>query len=146
MATTNLLFMYSPKVSTVDEYLHYYYQRANSVTKIVDEKVFDIPKALEFIKSNLEKLGMYEQYKQEYEYLYYKHIFFYQIISATRYIDIHQRLDEIWREKNIDIKRNKYFINFRNEMTKGLQVKVDMFNKSYSLGTGYIKLRSILRR
>ena len=57
--------MYSPKVSTIDENLHYYYQRGNSVTKIVDERLFDIPKALNFIKLNLEKQGLYEKYKEE---------------------------------------------------------------------------------
>ena len=146
VATTNLLFMYSPKVSTIDENLHYYYQRENSVTKVVDEKVFDIPKALEFIKSNLEKQGLYEKYKEEFEYLCYKHIYFYQIISSTNYIDIHRQLDKIWRSKNIDIRNNKYFIEFRNKMTKGLQMKVEIFNKSYSLGIVYIKLRSILKK
>ena len=145
VATTNLLFMYSPKVSTIDENLHYYYQRENSVTKVVDEKVFDIPKALEFIKSNLEKQGLYEKYKEEFEYLCYKHIYFYQIISSTNYIDIHRQLDKIWRSKNIDIRNNKYFIEFKNKMTKGLQMKVEIFNKSYSLGIAYIKLRSILK-
>ena len=146
VATTNLLFMYSPKVSTIDENLHYYYQRENSVTKVVDEKVFDIPKALEFIKSNLEKQGLYEKYKEEFEYLCYKHIYFYQIISSTNYIDIHRQLDKIWRSKNIDIRNNKYFIEFKNKMTKGLQMKVEIFNKSYSLGIAYIKLRSILKK
>ena len=140
VATTNLLFMYSPKVSTIDENLHYYYQRENSVTKVVDEKVFDIPKALEFIKSNLEKQGLYEKYKEEFEYLCY------QIISSTNYIDIHRQLDKIWRSKNIDIRNNKYFIEFKNKMTKGLQMKVEIFNKSYSLGIAYIKLRSILKK
>ena len=146
VATTNLLFMYSPKVSTIDENLHYYYQRENSVTKVVDEKVFDIPKALEFIKSNLEKQGLYEKYKEEFEYLCYKHIYFYQIISSTNYIDIHRQLDKIWRSKNIDIRNNKYFIEFKNKMTKGLQMKVEIFNKNYSLGIAYIKLRSILKK
>ena len=116
VATTNLLFMYSPKVSTIDENLHYYYQRENSVTKVIDEKVFDIPKALEFIKSNLEKQGLYEKYKEEFEYLCYKHIYFYQIISSTNYIDIHRQLDKIWRSKNIDIRNNKYFIEFKNKL------------------------------
>ena len=146
VATTNLLFMYSPKVSTIDENLHYYYQRENSVTKVVDEKVFDIPKALEFIKSNLEKQGLYEKYKEEFEYLCYKHIYFYQIISSTNYIDIHRQLDKIWRSKNIDIRNNKYFIEFKNKMTKGLQMKVEIFNKNYSLGIAYIKLISILKK
>ena len=146
VATTNLLFMYSPKVSTIDENLHYYYQRENSVTKVVDEKVFDIPKALEFIKSNLEKQGLYEKYKEEFEYLCYKHIYFYQIISSTNYIDIHRQLDKIWRSKNIDIRNNKYFIEIKNKMTKGLQMKVEIFNKNYSLGIAYIKLRSILKK
>lgn len=145
VATTNLLFMHNPKVSTINENLHYYYQRQNSVTKIVDERVFDIPKALEFIKLNLEKQGLYEKYKEEYDYLFYKHIYFYQIISSTYYIGIHKKLDKIWRSKNIDIRNNKYFINLKNEMTKGLKIKVEMFNRNYSLGVAYIKLRSILK-
>ena len=72
--------------------------------------------------------------------------YFYQIISSTNYIDIHRQLDKIWRSKNIDIRNNKYFIEFKNKMTKGLQMKVEIFNKSYSLGIAYIKLRSILKK
>ena len=139
VATTNLLFMYSPKVSTIDENLHYYYQRGNSVTKIVDERLFDIPKALNFIKLNLEKQGLYEKYKEEYDYLYYKHIYFYQIISATHYIDIHKKLYKIWKSTKIDIRNNKYFIDFKDQMTNGLKVKIEMFDRSYYLGVAYIK-------
>ena len=145
VATTNLLFMYSPKVSTIDENLHYYYQRGNSVTKIVDERLFDIPKALNFIKLNLEKQGLYEKYKEEYDYLYYKHIYFYQIISATHYIDIHKKLYKIWKSTKIDIRNNKYFIDFKDQMTNGLKVKIEMFDRSYYLGVAYIKFRSILK-
>ncbi|MEF2901636.1 MAG: glycosyltransferase family 2 protein [Clostridia bacterium] len=145
VATTNLLFMYSPKVSTIDENLHYYYQRGNSVTKIVDERLFDIPKALNFIKLNLEKQGLYEKYKEEYGYLYYKHIYFYQIISATHYIDIHKKLYKIWKSTKIDIRNNKYFIDFKDQMTNGLKVKIEMFDRSYYLGVAYIKFRSILK-
>ena len=141
VATTNLLFMYSPKVSTIDENL----QRGNSVTKIVDERLFDIPKALNFIKLNLEKQGLYEKYKEEYGYLYYKHIYFYQIISATHYIDINKKLYKIWKSTKIDIRNNKYFIDFKDQMTNGLKVKIEMFDRSYYLGVAYIKFRSILK-
>ena len=68
----------------------------------------DLEKVIEIIEKNLKKEYMYDNYKQEFEFLVFNHIYCNRIV-ANKYIDsYHKELYEYWKKKNININNNKY--------------------------------------
>ena len=68
LATTASLFLYNPVVDIEEDNLYYYFQRINSVSNIINNKVLEVSKAIRFIKEILVERNLYESYKNEFEY------------------------------------------------------------------------------
>ncbi|MFK9089947.1 glycosyltransferase family 2 protein [Bacillus salipaludis] len=135
------LFICKPKISILDKNLYYYLQREDSITKSLDNRVFDIPRAVNYIRSNLIKEGLYQKYKEEFDYLAYTHIFYNKIICTNNYNDIHKKINDAWKRQKININRNKYFIKLKKNSSFGLRIKMRLFNYNHRMGLFYLSIR-----
>ncbi len=74
LATTPRLLMNVHKISHINEALVHYIQREGSIMATLNEKVLDIYKSLGVIEEYYKSHGLYQQYKEEIEYLYVQHL------------------------------------------------------------------------
>ncbi len=101
LAITATLACNKPKAGSLYETLYYYYQRENSVTQQVSEKVFDVEIAINIIEETLKSKGLYEEYYNEFQYLMFIHLYYHRII-AVRYLGkIHKELYNRWVSKRV---------------------------------------------
>ncbi|MDT8861090.1 glycosyltransferase family 2 protein [Alkalihalobacillus sp. MEB130] len=144
LATNINLFIHNPKISLLENNLYYYYQREDSVTKSLDERILDIPKAVEFIKESLIKKELYQKYIEEFNYLAYTHIFYNKIICTSSYEEIHKKMNSAWKEQKININKNNYYASLKKRSPIGLRLKMALFNYNYSIGLLYLNIRSLV--
>lgn len=146
LAITVTLACNEPIVGTLNEPLYYYYQRENSVTNKVSNKVFDVELAVDSIRENLDKKGYIEKYYYEFEYLMFIHLYYHRVIAVGYIGEIHKALYDKWREKKLNMKNNKYYKEFISTMTIREKLKLIFYNINYNLGNMYsILYRSIIR-
>lgn len=146
LAITVTLACNKPIVGTLNEPLYYYYQRENSVTNKVSNKVFDVELAVDSIKKEMNQKGYMEKYYHEFEYLMFIHLYYHRVIAVGYTGEIHKALYDKWREKKLNIKDNKYYKEFINTMTIREKLKLVLYNTNYKLGYIYsILYNSILR-
>lgn len=138
------LAMYNPRFIILNEYLYNYCRRSDSLDSSINEKTYEITKALQFIKEQLQKNNLYYKYKEEFDYL--------SFIQAY-YI----RKDYIFRNKNkiskdiykswknlkikINIKNNKFYRKQYEKDTMKAIILEEIFKKSYISGYLYYKIR-----
>ena len=146
LAITVTLACNEPIVGTLNEPLYYYYQRENSVTNKVSNKVFEVELAVDSIRKNLEQKGYMEKYYYEFEYLMFIHLYYHRVIAVGYTGEIHKALYDKWREKKLNIKNNKYYKEFVSTMTIREKIKLILYNTNYNLGNIYSVLyRNILK-
>lgn len=143
LATTASLFLYNPAVDIEEDNLYYYFQRATSVSNVINNKVLEIPKAISFIKEVLVERNLYESYKDEFEYLVYKHLFYYRIVDSNFYVDLHKQIYDEWNSHKININKNKYFLDFTNKLNTPIKLKQNIFMKNYRLGKLFNKILNL---
>lgn len=137
LAITVTLACNTPKVGTLNEPLYYYYQREDSVTNQISSKVFDVELAIEFIKEAMTQKGYMEKYCYEFEYLMFIHLYYHRVIAVGYTGEIHRALYDNWKNRNINMKNNKYYINFRKTMAIREKLKLTLYDINYSLGNIY---------
>lgn len=146
LAITVTLACNEPRVGTLNEPLYYYYQRENSVTNKVTNKVFDVEVAVNSIRNSLEEKGYLEKYYYEFEYLMFIHLYYHRVIAVGYTGEIHKALYDKWRERELNMKNNKYYKEFVSTMTIREKLKLILYNADYNLGNIYSVLyKSILR-
>lgn len=132
LAIVSSLFIYNPKVSILNENLYNYYQRDNSITKTVNEKFLEINKAMEFIKRKLIEYNLYEKYKEEFEYLIFRHLFF-NMVSSYSNSNIQKQMFKQYKNQNINCKNNRYITEYLyNNKLDNILFK--LYNTNYYLG------------
>lgn len=147
LATSCSLFIFNPRVSTVGIPLYNYYRRSDSITNRITSKVLEIDEAFAFIKRILYDNELYEEYKNLFEYLVYRHMFF---VCFLRYVDIEQKynfkLYKIYKSYNIDINSNSYIREKIFNYPLSLKLRVNAYHHSYKLGKLYDSARRICKR
>lgn len=143
LATTASLFLYNPVVDIEEDNLYYYFQRINSVSNIINNKVLEVSKAIRFIKEILVERNLYESYKNEFEYLVYKHLFYYRIVDSNFYVDLHKQIYDEWNNYKININKNKYFLDFTSKLNTPIKLKQNIFMKNYRLGKLFNKVLNL---
>lgn len=139
-------FMYSPKVSILDKYLYNYYKRDDSLTNKKNKKVLELDKALYFIKDELNKKSLYDNYKQEFEYMVYNHLFeFWFLGHYYNEKDIGNELYEKYKNWSIDI-NNHYISKVIDKRKISSRIRIKSYNKNYNLGKFYDNLRKLVKR
>ena len=139
------LFMNNPKISTVDNYLYNYYQRSDSITKSIDKRVLEINEAMEFIKAQLLKKGIYNDNKVYFEYMVYRVIYEWQFLNYNKFDFIHKSLHEQYTSRNIDVYNNKYIYEKIKQYPRGVKMRQNAYFKGYEIGKAYDKLRKFVK-
>lgn len=129
----------------LNEFLYYYYQRQNSTTRILDEKILDINKAVLNIKDNLNIHNIYDKFYEEFEYLsfiqnYYQMI---KIISKNNCIYSNELYDN-WKKYKIKLRNNKYIKDKIDKENVGYKLYLKIFNFNYNFGKIYCRIRGII--
>lgn len=146
LAITVTLACNDPVVGTLNEPLYYYYQRENSVTKKVSNKVFDVELAFDSIRKEMEQKGYMEKYYSEFEYLMFIHLYYHRVIAVSYTGEIHRALYDKWREKKLNMKNNKYYKDFVSNITIREKLKLTLYDLNYNLGHIYSVLyRGLLK-
>ena len=136
------LGVYKPRVSMLDEHLYYYFQRSDSVTKQVDERIFDIDKAVLTIKDILIKNNIFNLFKYEFEYLCFIQNFYEMMRIFTDFkCEYNKKIYKNWKKYNIKVFKNKFIINKFRKLSIGYLICLILFNINYGLGKLYYKLR-----
>lgn len=141
LALTSSIFMNKCKLSFIEDKLYNYCRRSDSITKSKNDKVFEIEKAFDFIKELLIKQNIYEQYKYEYEYCLFWHLFLYRQNMYYDDIKIHKRLFNIYKSKSIDLEKNKYLTTLL-ESDSTLNKMMKLYDINYYVGRIYQYFRN----
>lgn len=145
LAAVASLFINMPQISILDDYLYNYYQRENSITNVVSDKVLELDQAIEFIKEQLVKHDLYETYREEFEYMVYSHILESKLLIYTKKSKINHDLYKLYANRKIDIYNNKYIAEKINNSAITFKIRVRMYIRGYNLGIAYDKLRFLCK-
>lgn len=136
------LGIHKPKVSMLNEHLYYYFQRSNSVTKKIDNRILDINKAVKYIKTILEVEKIYIRFKEEFEYLCFLQNYFEMMRVITDFNNKYSKeLYVNWKNYNIKISKNNFITDKLNKQSKGYKILLIILNSNYLLGKIYYKIR-----
>lgn len=124
LAFTFELFMRKPKILIIENCLYNYFQRSDSLTKVISTKVLEINNVLRHIKDELINNQLYSNYIEEFEYFVYRHAY----LSYQNYIfysqsELAKSLLLEWKNYNICIKKNKFYkenIKFNQKISYSL--------------------------
>lgn len=137
LATVSVWFMNNPKVEYLEDSLYNYYQRNGSITKIETPKILEVDKAREFIKYQLRKKGLFEKYKNEFNYLEYKQIYIYRFLGDNIFYLNRKDVYKEFKNKKIDINNNKYIRDEIRNYSISFKFRVKIYNFNYYLGELY---------
>lgn len=127
------LYPYLNSIGVVKVPLYNYLQRQNSITYTYNDKLYDIINNMERVIDYYKQLGIYEEYKNEIEYLYSRYAF------TTFPKRLAKCKDEEKYNKGIEFafsKLNEYFPNYKQNRylnvmgVKGIYIKY--FNKFFA--------------
>lgn len=107
----------------------------------IDYRILDITKSINFIKSELEAEKLLDKYKEEFEYLVYKHIYFYRKDDIYANNSFGKKIFSKWKNYNIKIYNNKYYKKLYNNENIKQRFLNKIILKSYFLGVLYYKLK-----
>ncbi|NFO13455.1 glycosyltransferase family 2 protein [Clostridium botulinum] len=145
LATTVLIAVNKPIVDYVNEPLYYYFQRENSVTQNITDKVLTISTSLELIYKYLNDYNLYEKFKDEYEFLVYNHIYICRVISQSYKSKFHREFAILWRSKNIKISNNLSYKSYLSNQSFMRKFKLLCYNKNYQLGRTYSVITEFIK-
>lgn len=137
----------NPKVITINEPLYYYFQRSGSITNSkLTKQALDVVTVLEYVKKYMSDKGIYNNFKQEYEYLAYRNLFYSFVISRNDINDVHRALYNKWRELYVKEDQNKYIKMHRKVISCKEKIRMSLFDINYHTGATYTKLMNLLRK
>lgn len=114
--------------SCIDEVMYYYMQRENSIVNNQNEKTKDIFTILQNIVSYYKENNLYEEYKQELEYMYIRFLMGSSLLRMVKIKDLKVRkelLNQTWTVLN------ENFPNWKqNEILKKAKSKKNLYYKS----------------
>lgn len=146
LATSSSLFIFNPKVSTVDIPLYNYYIRSNSITNQINSRVLEITDAFNFIKKILHTHEIYDENNDEFEYCVCQHVF---LAWCLRYANLEQKYSSMlykkYKDYNVDINSNSYIREKISTYPLSLKMRVYAYNQSYKLGKFYDYIRRIFK-
>lgn len=145
LATVASMFINNPKVSYVNENLYNYYQRENSITKVLSEKILELNLALTFIKDELVRNDLYDKYEKGFERLVYKHLFLDRIYNLQKLNKFSRKAYKQYKTYKVNIKTNKYIYKDIEE-SLGARIRVNTYLINYDLGRVYDFCRKLLKR
>lgn len=134
ISTLLSMFITKPMFSIETSLVYNYYQRKESITNTLNDKVLDIGIAMNFMKKLLMESDLYLNYKDEIEYIIYKDLFVYSLIKYNGKLSVHRKIKKSWDSHNIRLYDNKYIMNDINKYNENYKFRIRMYNSSVLLG------------
>ena len=134
LAFVSSLFMYKPKFSYINKNLYNYFIRENSITNTVNKKILEIPIAIEFIKDELDRNNIFDEYKKEYNFMIFNHL--YSKVLDDKVIKdkkIHKEIYYIYNNKQISYD-NEYIKKYVGKRSIFVRIQIYLYQKSYFMG------------
>lgn len=126
------LYCLATKIIKVDKPLYYYNSSNISLTRSKDNyRFFDRLKTSNMMLNNMKRLGLYEKFKEEIDYSYYKLFYSNSIIGSiprfTKFpLEYIKRIKNEFKEQGIDIKNNIYYKhrhrNYEDLIIEGIKI------------------------
>lgn len=133
----------SPKVIMLDNSYYYYYQRVSSVTKKISSKTLEIEKAILSVENILDEKNILSKYREYINYLWFRHCYYcFVVLSRHKISYVQKRLYKIWNSKNINIKKNKFCVEYIHTIPYSKRILLLLYNINYYLG--YIFARGFI--
>lgn len=134
LAFVSSLFIHKPKTCYLDKNIYNYYIRSNSITNKISNKIFDIFIATNFIREELCKNNIFDDYEEEYKFMVFSHLFS-KVLSNVTIKDkkIHKELYMKFIDKDIDY-NNPYIKDYIRNMNIFRRIQTRLYKKSYFLG------------
>lgn len=139
------IYTYNPRVSILDIPLYNYYQRSDSLTKKTTEKIIDVERALEYIKKKMCERNIYVEYKREFEMCMYLNLFIYPVIDVYNKNRYNKEIYKIYKRKKIKVNSNRYIKGFVFNYNFNGKLRINLYQKSYSLGVVYDFIRGKIK-
>lgn len=146
LATVSNMFMNTPKIILCKESLYNYYQRSNSITKISNDKILEIDKAINFIEDKLIENKLKKIYEKEFEYLTYMHMFISKVIMIEQINKFNKQLYKQYKNKNINSKKNKYIQEYIKKQNRNGRIRINAYDRSFYLGKSFDLSRNLIKR
>ena len=143
LAITVSLAVNNPKVGCINQSLYYYYQRPDSITKIVDKRVFDVEKVINTIEMYLIDKDLYNKYKEEFNFLAYLHLYYYRVVDTDLVQDIHLEILKRWKKRKLNIVDNKYYQNFIKKTSILNKIKIKLYDINFNYAKNFINIINI---
>lgn len=142
LATSCSIAIYKPRVIKLNTNLYHYYQRQGSITKVITDNIYDINKAINFIKKQLVNANLLNKYEKQFEYLSFIHNYYYRFHTITDYNTIYSKeLYKIWKRGDVYINKNEYIKQKLNKENKGRKMYMKLVDFNYTLGKLYSGIR-----
>jgi len=139
LVNVQLLF-YTKKVGMIKKaYLHYI-QRKTSISKVYNEKMYQIFDVFKELKLFLEKNNIHEKYRQEFECLEYIHTYFFRILVDVKDTKIQKDFYDRGQKKYAEYLNNPFVITFLETRNKGERKLEKIFRINYYLGRFRLKI------
>jgi glycosyltransferase involved in cell wall biosynthesis len=134
LPVTTLIFAKTDKIGHVNEALVHYRQREGSIMSATRSKrLFEIFNVMKMVRDNFKKQNLYDEYKDELEYLHIEHLRLYgmfRFIRSSLFKDLYKESDKTMNTYYPNWKDNKYINN--------LSLKNIVFLKYFNLTTNVI--------
>lgn len=140
LASTVKLACHFPKVSIINKCYYYYYVRKDSVTNNITEKALDLFKAFDYIKSLLIENEYYSNLKEEYEFLYYYHLYFERVVGQTLFNKIHKKFFFTCKDKQVNKINNHYIRDFKTNLSFNLKVWLFIYSINYYIAINTVRV------
>ena len=136
LATVSVWFMSNPKVTYYARPLYNYYQRSNSITNTVDKKILEVNQAIQYIKQQLLKFNLYDNYEKQFQYMVYLHLFDTKFLYLNLESQYHRQIYKQY--KGYQINHSSVFIKeFIAAYPLSLRVRSKLYLHSYECGRIY---------
>lgn len=124
IAMIPLIALYTNKIAYVEEPLYNYYIRTGSTMRQTEfnNKLLSIYTVLETLEKGFQQSGLVEEYKEELEFIYIKHLLY---AGSGRFLEYKQGIEQI--PKIVEIIKTKY-PNWKNNQYYKKQSKIFKLN------------------
>lgn len=146
LATAANIFINNPKVGFNNKCLYNYYQRNDSISRKISNKVIEIDEAIEFIKRKLIEKNLYNTYKKEFEYMVFRHLFISKILRVTELYQQRKIVFKQYMDRDVSIRNNKYISRDLSYGNKNLKLRMKLYYLSYEIATIFDLLKGFVER
>lgn len=134
LAANIFIGLSNPDVKMISDPLYYYYQDSVSISR-GSNKILEIVDVMEYIQNILIQASILESYKEQLDFLWFFHVYFYYIIRKNNNsIKNKKILYKYWKKRGIKWKKNILCLEMVKKLTIKKRILISVFDISFTLG------------